>query len=130
MGLAGDDLPIPVASQPGIGNMITRAQILTKNCLSLVSVVTKNRHVIVNPTLYTLEFDRTGIPGWQRCDIRNQLGLIHGASFFIRENGIVGEILLPGSLVARNDGIVQLLRPPNQFVLGNGCVSLSRGSEV
>src|SRR5947208_1600586 len=76
------------------------------------------------------EFDRTGIPGWQRRDIRNQLGLIHGASFFIRENGIVGEILLPGSLVARNDGIVQLLRSPNQFVLGNGSVSLSRGSEV
>src|SRR5947208_1484561 len=130
MRLAGDDLPIPVASQPGIGNMITRAQILAKDCLSLVSVVTKNRHVIVNPTLYMLEFDRTGISGWQRRDIRNQLELIHGASFFIRENGIVGEILLPGSLVAGNYGVVQLLRSPNQFVLTNGCVSLSSGSEV
>src|SRR5438477_11795537 len=87
MRLAGDDLPIPVASQPGIGNMITRSQLLAKDCLSLVSVVINNRHAIVNPTLYMLEFDRTGISGWQRRDIRNQLELIHVAAVFIRGKG-------------------------------------------
>jgi len=77
-----------------------------------------------------VEFDRTRIAGWQWRDIGNQLGLIHGASFFIRENGVVGEILLPGNLVAGNHGVVQLLRSPDQFVLGNGGVSLSRGSDI
>src|SRR5205823_10925058 len=87
MRLAGDDLPITVAPQPGVGNMITRAQLLAKSRLRLVSVVAKNSHVIVNPTLDAIEFDRAGISSWQRRDIRNQLGLIHSTSLFIRENG-------------------------------------------
>ena len=86
--------------------MITRIEVLAKNRLSLVSVVTKNRDVIINPTLDVVEFDRPGISGRHRRDVCNELGLIHGASFFIRENGIVGEILLPGNLIAGNYGVV------------------------
>src|SRR5438309_9379861 len=108
MRLAGDDLPIAVAPQPGIDNMITRPQMLAKNRLRLVSVVTKDGHVIVNPTLHLLEFDRTRISGWHRRDIRNELGLILGASFFIGKNRIVGEILLPRSLIAGKHGVIQL----------------------
>jgi hypothetical protein len=38
--LAGNDLPITVALQPGVGNMITRRQILAEDNLSLVGIVT------------------------------------------------------------------------------------------
>src|SRR5437899_4684590 len=130
MGLAGDDLPIAVPPQPGIHNMIARAQILAKDRLRLVSIVTKDGHVIVNPTLHLFDFDRTGISCWHRRDIRNELALIHGTSFFIGKNGIVGEILLPRSLIARNDGVVQLLGSSDQFGLANGCVSLRGGYEI
>src|SRR6478736_10151550 len=118
MRLAGDDLPIAVAPQPGIDNMITRLQILDKNRLRLVSVITKDGHVIVNSTLYLFDFDRTGISRWHRRDIRNKLRLVHGASFFISKNGIFGEILLPRNLIADNHGVVQLLSSPDQFGLG------------
>ena len=130
MRLAGDDLPTTVPPQPGIGNVIARAQVLAKNCLSLLSIVAKNCDVIVNPTLDAIQFDRAGISGWQRRDIGNQLGFIHSTPFLVGENGIVGEILLPGSLIAGNHGVVQLLRSPDQLVLGNGDVSLSRGSDI
>src|SRR5258708_25728929 len=69
MRLAGDDLPIAVPPQPGIGYMITGAQVLAKDRLRLVSIVTKDGHVIVNPTLHLFDFDRTGIPRWHRRDI-------------------------------------------------------------
>ena len=130
MGLAGDDLPIAVPPQPGIGYMITGAHILVKDRLRLVSIVTKDGHVIVNPTLHLFDFDRTGIPRRHRRDIRNKLRLIHGASFFIRKNAIVGEILLPRNLIAGNHGVVQLLSSPDQFVLGNGCVPLRGGYDI
>src|SRR4029077_11203774 len=130
MRLAGDDLPIAVPPQPGIGYMITGAQALTKDRLLLVSIVTKDCDVIVNPTLHVFDFDRTGISRWHRRDIRNKLRLVHGASFFISKNGIVGEILLPRNLIAGNHGVVQLLGSPDQFGLGNGCVSLRRGYEI
>src|SRR5512133_1438228 len=112
MRLAGDDLPIAVPPQPGIGYMITRSQILTKDRLLLVSIVTKDCDVIVNPTLHLFDLDGTGISCWHRRDIRNELRLVHGASFFIGKNGIVGEIFLPRSLIAWNHGVVQLLSSP------------------
>src|SRR5437763_3221448 len=72
MGLAGDDLPIATPPQPGIGYMRPGAQILAKDRLLLVSIVTKNCDVIVNPTLHLFDLDRTGISRWHRRDIRNR----------------------------------------------------------
>jgi len=100
--------------------MITRAQILAKNRLRLVSIVTKDGHIIKKQTLDMLEPDRTGISGWPRRDIGNEFGRIHGASLFVGEDGIVGEILLPGSPIAGDDRVVQLLSSPDQFLLRNG----------
>src|SRR5439155_9078207 len=89
-----------VCSSDLIHNMITRAQFLAKDRLLLVSIVTKDGDVIVNPTLHLFDLDRTGISRWHRRDIRNELRLVHGPSFFISKNGIFGEIFLPRSLIA------------------------------
>src|SRR5438046_8370804 len=115
MGLAGDVLPIATPPQPGIGYMIPGAQILAKDRLLLVSIVTKNCDVIVNPTLHLFDLDRTGISRWHRRDIRNELRLVDGASFFISINVIVCEIFLLSSLISRNHVVLQLLGSPDQF---------------
>src|SRR5205823_14787173 len=108
MGLAGDDLPIAVPPQPRIHNMITRAQFLAKDRLLLVSIVTKDGDVIVNPTLHLFDLDRTGISRWHRRDIRNELRLVHGPSLFVSKDGIFGEIFLRRSLLPTHDGVLQL----------------------
>src|SRR5438132_13265778 len=99
MCLAGGDLPITVAPQPGVGNMITRAQLLAKNRLRVVSVVAKNGRVIVNTTLDLIEVDRAGISSLRRRDIRNQLGLILTTTIFIVVSGIIGEKLILHSII-------------------------------
>src|SRR5436190_16468814 len=51
-----------------------------------------------------------------------------------KSRGLQVRCLLASNLAPNNifviSTIVQLLRSPNQFVLTNGCVSLSSGSEV
>ena len=40
MCLTGNDLPIAIAFQPGVSDVIVRFQILAEDCLGLVRVVT------------------------------------------------------------------------------------------
>jgi hypothetical protein len=85
MCLTGDDLPIAVALKPRVSDVITRFQILAEDRLGLVGVVTEYRGVPNDPALNVLDLNRSGISGWQRCDIGDQLWLVENASFFVRQ---------------------------------------------
>src|SRR5262249_61743256 len=95
MRLAGDDLPIAVALKPCVGDVITRFQILTEDRLGLVRVVTEYRGIPNDAALSVLDLNRSGISGWQRCDVGDQLRFIEKASFLVGEHAIIGEMFFP-----------------------------------
>src|SRR6476646_155155 len=109
MCLTGDDLPITVALKPGVSDVITRFQILPENRLGLVGVVTEYRRNPNDPALNVLDFDRSGISGWQWCDVGDQLRLVENASFLVGEDAVVGEMFFPRRLIAGHQRIVKLL---------------------
>ena len=119
MCLAGDDLPIAVALKPCVSDVITRFQILTEDRLGLVRVVTEYRGIPNDAALSVLDLNRSGISGWERCDVGDQLRFIEKASFLVGEHAVVGEMFFPGCLIAGYQGIVQLLSASDQFVLRN-----------
>jgi hypothetical protein len=73
MCLTGDDLPITVTLKPGVSDVIARFQILAEDRLSLVGVVTEYRRVPDDPALSFLNLNRSGVTGWERCDVGDQL---------------------------------------------------------
>jgi len=91
------DLPIAVALKPRVSDVITRFQILPEDRLGLVSVVAEYRGVSNDPALSVLNFNRSGVSDWQRCDVGDQLWFVENASFFVGENAVVGEILFHGA---------------------------------
>ena len=119
MCLAGNDLPIAIALKPGVGDVITRFQILAEDCLGLVRIVTEYRGVPNDPAMSIFNPNRSRVTGRQRCDVGDQLRFIEKASFLVSEDAVVGEIFLPRSLIAGYQGIVELLRASDQFVLRN-----------
>src|SRR4051794_38999884 len=120
MCLTGDDLPIAVALKPRVSDVIPGFQILTKDRLALVRVVTEYCGVPNDPASNVLNFNRSGISGRQRCDVGDQLGFVEEASLFIGKDAVVGEMFFPRRLVAGYDRIVKVLSASNQFVLRNG----------
>src|SRR4029077_9291446 len=120
MRLTGDDLPITVALKPGVSDVITRCQILTEDRLGFVSIVTEYRRTPNDPALSLLNLNRSGISGWQRCDVRDQLWFVENASFLIGKDAVVGEMFFPRRLIAGHQRIVKLLSASDQFVLCNG----------
>ena len=121
--LAGDDLPFAVAPQPGVGDVITRRQILAEDGFGFVGVVAQNSGVTDDPALDLVDLDGAGISGRHRRDVGNQFGFIERAAFLVGEDAVVGKIFFPRSLITRHDGVVQLLRPTNEFVLGDRYIS-------
>src|SRR5262245_18267874 len=119
MCLTGDDLPIAVALKPRVSDVITRFEILPKNRLSLVCVVTEYRSIPNDATLSVLDLNRSGISLRQRSDVGDQFRFIEKASFLVGEHAIVGEVFFPWRLGTGYQGIVQLLSASNQFVLRN-----------
>ena len=120
MCLTGDDLPIAVALKPRVSDVITRFQILTEDRLGLVRVVTEYRGIPNDPALSVFDLNRSGISGWQRCDVGDQLRLVENASFFVGEDAVVGEMFFPRRLIAGHQRIVKLLSASDQFVLRDG----------
>ena len=57
MCLAGDDLPIAVALEPSVSDVITRFQVLAEDRLGLVRVVTEYGRVANDPALGVYDFD-------------------------------------------------------------------------
>src|SRR5215831_5093073 len=119
MCLTGDDLPIAVALKPRVSDVITRFQILTEDCLSLVRVVTEYRGGADNSALGVLNLNRSGISGRQRCDIGDQLWFIENAPLLVGEDAVLGEIFFPRRLISRHHCVVKLLSASDQFVLRN-----------
>ena len=101
MCLTGDDLPITVALKPRVSDVITRFQILAEDRLGLVRVVTEYRGVPNDPALSILDLNRSGISGWQRRDIGDQLRFVENAPFFVGKDAVFGEIFFPWRLIAR-----------------------------
>src|SRR4030095_7461079 len=56
MCLAGDDLPVAVALQPGVGDVISCFQFLPEDRFGFVSIVTENRSVSDNAALRVFDF--------------------------------------------------------------------------
>jgi len=110
MCLARDDLPIAVALQPGVGDVITRFQVLAEDRLRLVRIVSEYRRVANDPALGVYDFDCSRITGRQRGDVGYQFWFIEDAAFFVGKDAVVGEVFLPWCLITGNDGIVKLLR--------------------
>src|SRR4029077_5513021 len=92
MRLAGDDLPIAVALQPGVGDVITRFQVLAEDRLGLVSVVTEDGSVTDKPVLGVPDLDGSRISARQPCDIALQFWLVENAAFLVGEDAVVGEV--------------------------------------
>src|SRR5437870_11665686 len=102
MRLAGNDLPIAVALQPRVSDVITRFQVLAEDRLGLVSVVTQDGSVAVNPALGVLNLDGSRISGRQRGDVGDQVWFVEDAAFLVGEAAVVGDVLFPRRLVAWN----------------------------
>lgn len=119
MCLAGDDLPIAVALQLGVSDVIPRFQILAEDRLGLVSVVTQYGGVADNSALGVLDLNRSGIPGRHRGDVGDQFRFVEKAAFLVGKDAVVGEIFFPRCLIAGSDGVVKLLGATDQFVLRN-----------
>src|SRR5207249_7370856 len=117
MCLAGDDLPIAVALEPGVSDVITRLQILAEDRLGLVGVVTEYGGVADNPTLDVLDLNRSGIPCRHRRDVGDQFWFVEKASLLVGEDAVLCEIFFPRRLIAGDDGVVKLLCAMDQFVL-------------
>src|SRR5205807_8334525 len=120
MCLAGDDLPVAVALEPGVSDVITRLQVLAEDRLRLVGVVTEYGGVADNPALGVLDLNRSGIPGRHRVDVGDQFWFIENAPFLVGEDAVLCEVFFPWRLIAGNDGVVKLLGATDQFVLRNG----------
>src|SRR5438067_8705517 len=73
-----------------------------------------------------LELNHARVTSRQRSDIGNKFILIHRSPLLVRENAIIGKILLPWCLITGCNRIVQLLRSPHQFLLGDGRILLGR----
>jgi hypothetical protein len=69
MCLARDDLPIAVALQPGVSDVITRFQVLAEDRLGLVRVVTEYGRVANDPALGVYDFDGSRITSRQRGEV-------------------------------------------------------------
>ncbi|HEX4707449.1 MAG TPA: hypothetical protein VH229_06915 [Candidatus Udaeobacter sp.] len=119
MRLAGDDLPIAVALQPRVRDVITRFEILPEDRLGLVRVVTEYRRVADYPALGVLNVYGSGIPSRQRSDVGDQFRLVENTAFLVGEDAVVGEIFFPGRLITGRNGVVKLLGTMNQFVVRN-----------
>src|SRR6476620_3551193 len=117
MCLAGDDLPIAVALEPGVSDVITRFQVLAKDGLGLVSVVTEYGGVADNSALGVLDLNRSRIAGRQRSDVGDQFWFVEKAPLLVGKDAVVGKIFFPRRLIAGNDGVVKLLSATDQFVL-------------
>src|SRR5205807_2526123 len=61
VGLAGDDLPIAIAPQPGVGDVITRLQVLTEDGFGFVGVVSQNSRVANDPADDVFDLNGAGI---------------------------------------------------------------------
>src|SRR5438876_2563972 len=61
VGLAGDDLPFAVAPQPGVGDVVTRLQVLTEDGFGFVGVVTQHRRVANDPADDVVDLAGAGI---------------------------------------------------------------------
>ena len=120
MRLAGDDLPIAVALQPGVSDVITRLQALAEHRLRLVSVVTEYGGVADNSALGVLDLNRSGIPGWHRVDVGDQFWFIENAPLLVGEDAVFGEVFFPRRLIAGSGGVVEFLSATDQFVLSDG----------
>jgi hypothetical protein len=100
MCLAGDDLPVAAALKPGVSDVITRFEILPKDRLVLVSVVTEYRSVPNDAALSVLDLNRSGISRRQRCNVGDQFRFVEEPSFLVGEDAIVGEMFFPRRLIA------------------------------
>jgi hypothetical protein len=100
--------------------VITRGQVLPKDCFRLVKVIAQDCHVAFNMAFWSYQLDRPRIAFRQRLDVLHQRGFVHVPSFFIKEHCIVSKIFLERLLVAGHDGVKQFLRSPYKFVLRNG----------
>src|SRR5207302_11445309 len=58
VGLAGDDLPVAVPTEPSVGHVITRLQVLTEDGFGFISVVAQNRSVANDPADDVVDLDR------------------------------------------------------------------------
>ncbi len=119
MRLAGDDLPIFVALQPDVSDVITRFQVLAEYRLGLVGVVTEYGGVADNPAVGVLDLNRSRIAGRHRIDVGDQFWFVENPPFLIGKDAVIGEVFFPRRLIAGNEGVVKLLGATDQFVLGN-----------
>src|SRR5882762_9025325 len=94
-----------MAAHPGIGGVITRCHILPKNGFCFIHVVTYDRHISLNVTLWLHDLDGARVAGRQRSNI--------------------SEILVPGSLVACSEVLKQLLRATDKFVVRDAILRLA-----
>ena len=76
-------------------------------------------------TLRIYYLDGARVASWQRSDISDQSRLIHVPAFFVEVHAVVGEVLLPGSLVARSEVLKQLLRATDKFVVRDAVLRLT-----
>ena len=127
MGLAGDDLPLVVAAQPGVGDVITRFHVLTEDGFGFVGAVTQNGGVANDPADDVVDLNRAGISRWQRSDVGHEFLFIERAPFLVGESAIVGEIFFSRRLVSRNNRVVEFLGAPDEFVLSNRRIGGERG---
>src|SRR5215475_3984308 len=97
--------------------MITSGEVLAKNGFGFIEIVTQNGRVIVNDAFGPHDFDRARIPFRQWLNVGNQLRLVQVATFFVRKNAIVGEIFLPGFLIANYYCVEKFLGATNNFLL-------------
>ena len=119
MCLTGDDLPIAVALQLGVSDVITRFQVLAEDRLGLVGVVTEYGSVADNPALHVRDLNCSRIPGRQRGDVGDQFRFVENASFLVGEDAVISEIFFPRRLITGNDSVVKLLSVMDQLVLRN-----------
>ena len=128
VGLAGDDLPITVAPEPGVGDVIMRLQILTEDGFGFVRVVTQNGRVANDPADDVLDLDGAGISRRQRGDVGDEFGFIERPPLFVGESAIVGEIFFPGRLVSGDDRVVKFLGAMDELGFRDRCVGGNHGS--
>ena len=63
------------------------------------------------------DFDAAGIARRKRSHIFDESGFIHASSLLVEVHAVVGEIFLPGCLVARSHAIEHLLRVTDEIAL-------------
>src|SRR5437762_13232955 len=122
VGLAGDDLPVAVPTEPSVGHVITRLQVLTEDGFGFISVVAQNRSVANDPADNVVDLDGARISGRERGDVGDEFGFIEGTALFVGESGIVCEIFFPRGLVSGNNRVVEFLRSPDELGFRDGQV--------